>query len=328
MENSEPIYKDKIVFLDSFTLNPGDIDWAELKRCPGLVCYDRTRPEEVLERIGDARIVITNKTRLNEAHFSQLPHLELICVAATGFDVVDIVAARKHGITVCNCAGYSTNAVAQMVVAHLLEVTNHVGHYTREVCEEKAWTSSADFCYWNAPLMELEGLKVAILGFGNIGKAVADRLRPFGVQLFTVSSKSAQQLPADVRKLSVEEAFATCDVVSLNCPLNPSNAQFVNEALLAKSKPGLILINTARGGLIDEAAVAHALVQGRLKAYCCDVLASEPAKADNPLLQAPNVFMTPHIAWASPAARRRIITILANNIAAYLSGSPIGVVNL
>ena len=327
MEMSEPIYKEKIVFLDSYTLNPGDIDWAELKGCPGMVCYDRTRPEEVLERIGDARIVITNKTRLNEAHFSKLPNLELICVAATGYDVVDIAAARQHGITVCNCAGYSTHAVAQMVVAHLLEVTNHVGHYTREVCQEKRWAASTDFCYWNAPLMELEGLKVAVVGYGHIGQAVVERLRPFGVRLFTVSSKSAEELPADVQKITVEEAFSTCDVVSLNCPLHPGNAQFVNADLLSKANHDLILINTARGGLIDEAAVSAALSKGMLKAYCCDVLASEPAKADNPLLQAPHVYMTPHIAWASPAARRRIISLLATNIAAYLNGAPVSVVN-
>ena len=327
MEVSDIIYDGKIVFLDSFTLNPGDIDWAELKGCPGLVCYGRTAPEEVLERIGDARIVITNKTKLNESHFFKLPNLEFVCVAATGYDVVDIVAARQHGITVCNCAGYSTNAVAQMVVAHLLEVTNHVGHYTREVCQEKLWTKSADFCYWNAPLIELEGLKVAIVGFGSIGKAVSERLRPFGVELYTVSSKNQEQLPEDIRKIGLEEAFSSCDIVSLNCPLNPKNAHFVNENLLSKSKEGLILINTARGGLIDEAAVAKALSKGVLKAYCCDVLASEPAKADNPLLEAPNVYMTPHIAWASPAARRRIIKILATNIKSYLSGSPVGVVN-
>ena len=327
MDISNVIYDGTIVFLDSFTLNPGDLDWGELKQCPNLVCYDRTAPEEVLGRIGDARIVITNKTRLTADMFEQLPRLELVCVAATGYDVVDVVAAREHGITVCNCAGYSTNAVAQMVMSHLLEVTNHVGHYTNEVCNEHRWTKSPDFCYWNAPLMELEGAKAAIVGFGNIGRAVSERLRPFGVDLYTVSSKSAEQLPSDVKKLSIEKAFATCDIISLNCPLNADNAGFVNADLLSKAREGIILINTGRGGLINETDVAEALISGKLKAYCCDVLAKEPASADNPLLSAPNVYMTPHIAWASPDARRRIIHILAENIKAYLSGSPIGVVN-
>lgn len=327
MKETAMIYEGKVVFLDSFTLNPGDLDWGELKGCPGMVCYDRTAPEEVVERIGDARVVITNKTRITEAVMQQLPQLQLICVAATGYDVVDVAAASRRGITVCNCAGYSTQAVAQMAVAHLLEVTNHVGHYTREVCGERKWTQSADFCYWNAPLLELEGLKVAIVGWGNIGQAVAARLRPFGVQLYAVSSKSADQLPADVRKLTVEEAFAQCDVVSLNCPLHAGNAGFVNAELLAQTREGLILINTARGGLIDEAAVAAALSTGRLRAYCCDVLAKEPAAADNPLLSAPHVFMTPHIAWASPGARQRIIRILADNIRSYWAGQPQNVVN-
>lgn len=327
MDSSKVIYDGAIVFLDSYTLNPGDLDWGELKQCPGLVCYDRTAPEEVVERVETARIVITNKTRLTEEIFAQLPQLELVCVAATGYDVVDIAAARRRGITVCNCAGYSTNAVAQMVMAHLLEVTNHVGHYTREVCEENKWVKSPDFCFWNAPLMELEGAKAAIVGFGNIGRAVSERLRPFGVELFAVSSKSSSQLPADVKKLTIDEAFATCDIISLNCPLNADNAGFVNATLLEKAREGIILINTGRGGLINETDVAAALRKGKLKAYCCDVLAKEPAQADNPLLTAPNVYMTPHIAWASPAARRRIIHILSENIKAYLSGSPIGVVN-
>lgn len=328
MEQNNVVYEGKMVFLDSYTLNPGDIDWADLKRCPGLVCYDRTAPGEVVERIGDARIVITNKTRLTEEVFAQLPQLELVCVAATGYDVVDTAAARRHGITVCNCAGYSTQAVAQMVVAHLLEVTNHVGHYTQAVCGAGKWTASPDFCFWDAPLLELEGLSVCIVGMGHIGRAVADRLRPFGVRLFAVSSQPAEALPSDVTKLTVAEAFARCEVVSLNCPLSSSNAAFVNERLLSGARQGLILVNTARGGLVDEAAVAAALSSGRLGAYCCDVLAQEPASADNPLLKAPNVYMTPHIAWASPNARRRIIRILVRNIEAYLQGRPESVVNL
>lgn len=321
------IYTGKIVFLDAYTLNPGDLDWAELKQFPGLMTYERTLPADVVERIGDARIVITNKTVLTEKEFAQLPNLELICVAATGYDVVDVAAARRYGITVCNCAGYSTGAVAQAVVAHLLEVTNQVGHYTRAVVQGKQWAKSADFCYWDLPLTELDGKKLAVVGFGNIGKAVTDRLRPFGMRLFAVTSKSKVELPVDVEKIGLEEAFACCDVVSLHCPLTVDNQQLVGDRLLEKARKGLVLINTARGGLIDDEAVARALASGRLGAYCCDVLSVEPAPVEHPLLKAERVFITPHIAWAAREARCRIIRILSDNIMAYLKGMPRSVVN-
>lgn len=317
----------KIVYLDCHTVNPGDLDWGELTELGELQCYDRTAPDEIIPRIGDAEVVITNKVPLTEATFTACPRLRLVCVSATGYDVVDIQAARAHGIPVCNCAGYSTQAVAQTVVAHLLEVCNQVGHYSRTICEEGEWTGSRDFCYWNRPIIELSGLRVAIVGLGNIGQAVADRLRPFGVRLCAVTSKSADQLPADIRKVTLDEAFTQCDVVSLNCPLTPENRAMVDARRLASVNPGLILINTARGGLIDEQAVADALTAGRLRAYCCDVLSHEPALADNPLLTAPRVYITPHIAWAAPGARRRIIDILIRNIKAYLDGHPTGVVN-
>ena len=317
----------KIVYLDCYTVNPGDLDWGGLATLGELTCYERTAPEEILPRIGDAPIVINNKVHLTEEIFSACPTLRLVCVSATGYDVVDVKAARRHGITVCNCAGYSTKAVAQTVTAHLLEVCNQVGHYTHTICHEGEWTDSRDFCYWNRPIIELEGLKAAIVGFGNIGRAVADRLHAFDVHLFAVTSKPQEQLPDYVTKISTEEAFAQCDVVSLNCPLTPENAGFVNAALLAKSNPHLILINTARGGLIDEKAVATALHDGKLRAYCCDVLSHEPALADNPLLSAPHVYITPHIAWAAPGARRRIIEIMTANIRGFLAGNPINVVS-
>ena len=318
---------EKIVYLDCYTVNPGDLDWDELANIGQLVCHERTETADVVSRIGDARIVITNKVHLGEETFTACPHLKLICVAATGYDVVDVKAARSHGITVCNCAGYSTKAVGQAVVAHLLEVCNQVGSYTRSICHEGEWTGSQDFCYWKHPIIELDGLKVAIVGFGNIGQAVADRLRPFGVRLHAVTSKPQEALPTDVQRISLEEAFATCDAVSLNCPLDDRNRGFVNDELLHRCNPNLILINTARGGLINEAAVAHALTDNRLRAYCCDVLSHEPALADNPLLTAPRVYITPHIAWAAPGARRRIIEILTQNIRGYLAGTPCGVVN-
>ena len=234
--------------------------------------------------------------------------------------------ARSRNIPVCNCAGYSTRAVAQMVMAHILEVTNSVGSYSPR-CHEGGWSRSADFCMNEYPQIELVGRKAAIVGFGNIGRAVSDVMRPFGLQLHAVTSKPQEALPADVQRISLEEAFATCDAVSLNCPLDDRNRGFVNDELLHRCNPNLILINTARGGLINEAAVAHALTDNRLRAYCCDVLSHEPALADNPLLTAPRVYITPHIAWAAPGARRRIIEILTQNIRGYLAGTPCGVVN-
>jgi glycerate dehydrogenase len=317
----------KIVYLDCRTVNPGDLSWDGLDQLGEWECYERTALENVVERIGDAEVVITNKVRMDESIFSQCPNLKLICVSATGYDVIDVVAAKKYGILVCNCAGYSTNAVAQMVVAHLLEVTNQVGHYSRRITEEGEWVASRDFCYWNKPIIELQGLKVAIIGWGNIGEAVAERLLPFGVKLFAVTSRPQEDLLPSVEKITIEQAFQECDVVSLNCPLTPKNAGFVNAELLQKSNPNLIIINTARGGLINEEDVAWALHEGKLMAYCTDVLTKEPARADNPLLKAPRVFITPHIAWAAPGARRRIIQILKENILAYQAGRPTSVVN-
>lgn len=245
----------QITFLDGYTLNPGDISWERFEALGAFTVFDRTRPEEVLERASDADVLIVNKTHLQEEHFAALPKLRLVCVAAAGYDALDVQAARRHGIPVCNAAGYGNAAVAQMAVAHLLNVTNQVGKYAR-LCQEGYWAKSKDFCCWTQKLTELSCKRVAIVGFGNIGRTLAGMLRPFGVRLFAVSRKSREELPADVEKLSLEEAFETCDVVSLNCPLTADNLEFVNAALLAKARPGLILINTARGRLVREADVA------------------------------------------------------------------------
>lgn len=315
-----------IVFLDAHTLNPGDISWEAFEELGHFTAYDRTRKDEIIERAAGADILIVNKTPLQAAHFDALPQLKLVCVAATGYDVVDVEAARLHGIPVCNAANYGSRAVAQMVAALLLEVTNRVGHYA-QANREGFWSSSSDFCCWNFPLTELTEKRMAIVGFGHIGQCVADLMRSFGVRLAAVSSKSREDLPADVEKLTLEEAFATCDIVSLNCPLTSDNAGFVNRALLEKARPGLILINTARGKLINEPDVAEALRNGRLGAYCCDVLSKEPPTPDNPILSAPNAYVTPHIAWATAEARQRIIRIIVDNIQAYLAGKPANVVN-
>ncbi len=315
-----------ITFLDSFSVNPGDLTWDLLTAEGNLKTFDRTAPEDVIERSLDADVIITNKVKLDRTHFRQLPNLKLICVAATGYDPIDTKAARDCGITVCNCPNYSTEAVAQMVLALLLEATNHVGFYA-DANHKGYWSSSPDFCRWEQPIMELSGKKFAVVGFGHIGQATTRILRTLGAKLYAVTSKAQKALPADVEKIALAEAFKTCDIVSLHCPSTPENAQFVNEALLDQANPNLILINTARGKLVDEAAVAKALMENKLKAYCCDVMTQEPPAADNPLLAAPNTYITPHIAWATLEARGRILDILAHNIRSFFEGTPVNVVN-
>ncbi len=319
-------HRPRIVFLDGQTINTGDLSWEIFEQMGDFTVYDRTESAHVVERAASADIILLNKTPLQREHFAKLPGLRMVCVAATGYDVVDIAAARAHGIPVCNCAGYGTRAVAQMVVAHLLEVTNRVGHYA-EANRRGFWCKSRDFCCWDEPLMELENRRAAIVGFGNIGQAVAGMLRPFGVKLCAVTSKRPADLPVDVQKITLEEAFSACDIVSLNCPLTPDNTAFVNDGLLKNANPRLILINTARGKLVDEEAIACALRENRLGAYCADVLSQEPPSTDNPLLTAPRCYITPHIAWATADARQRILDIIAGNIRAFMAGKPVNVVN-
>lgn len=316
----------KIIFLDGYTINPGDLSWDLLDCCGDLTVYDRTAPHEVMERAVDADILIVNKTPLTREHFEALPNLKLVCVAATGYDKIDIAAARQHGIHVCNCAGYSSQAVAQMAVALILEVADSVGNYSWRN-REGDWSRSADFCYTTKPRLELAGKTLGIVGFGNIGEAIARIMQAMGMHIVAVSSKSADQLPQNVTKVSLAEAFAQCDIISLNCPLNAENKEFVNASLLAKSNPNLILVNTARGGLINEKDVANALHNNQLLAYCADVMTQEPPAPDNELLLAPRTFITPHIAWNTPEARQRILHILNDNIESFKTGKPKNVVN-
>lgn len=315
-----------ITFLDGYTINPGDLTWEPLEQLGTLTVYNRTAPEEVVARATGADVVIVNKTVLTADDFAALPQLRLVCVAATGYDRIDCKAARAHGVTVCNCAGYSSRSVAQMVASLILEVADSVGRYAA-INGEGEWARQEDFCYTVKPRLELVGKRMAIVGFGNIGSTVADVMRPFGLELFAVSSKDASLLPSDVRKLTMEEAFASCDIVSLNCPLNADNKGFVNAQLLAQSNPHLILVNTARGGLVNEADVAEALKEGRLGAYCTDVLTQEPPQPDCPILGAPRAYVTPHIAWNTPESRCRIMAILVDNIRAFMAGTPKSVVN-
>lgn len=315
-----------ITFLDSFTLNPGDLSWEPLQALGTFREFDRTRPEDVLERAAGAEILIVNKVPLGEREFSALKNLRLVCVAATGYDVVDTQAARRHGIAVTNCANYSTGAVAQMVMAHILEVTNRVGYYAARN-RDGFWTEAEDFCCWTSPLTELAGKRLAIVGYGNIGQAVGRLAAAFGMEVSAVTSKAAGQLPPEVQKVELAEAFRTSDFVSLNCPLTKENAGFVNAALLAEARPGLVVVNTARGGLVDEEAVASALRSGRLAAYCADVLSKEPPRKDNPLMGLHKAYITPHIAWATREARARIIRILVENIRSFAAGRPQNLVN-
>ncbi len=316
----------KISFLDGYTINPGDLTWKTLEACGELTIYDRTAPADIIKNARDADVVIVNKVVLTDEHFAALPQLKLVCVAATGYDRIDTAAARKRGITVCNCAGYSSRSVAQIVTSLLLEVADSVGSYTLRN-HEGDWCRSVDFCYTIKPRFELVDKRMAIVGFGNIGQSVATIMQALGLKVFAVTGRPQSDLPAGIEKIDLQKAFSTCDIVSLNCPLNASNKEFVNAELLAKSNPNLILINTARGGLINEDDVATALRTGQLRAYCTDALTQEPPHPNNPIINAPNTYITPHIGWNTPEARQRILAIIADNIRAYEAGTPKSVVN-
>lgn len=316
----------KMVFLDSYALNPGDLSWAPLEAHGELQTYDRTPSELIVERAKGAEVIVLNKKYMTEEIFAQLPALRLILVSATGYDTIDIEAARRHGVTVCNVPAYSTLAVAQHTLALILEHCNQVGHYAH-LNRNGYWAASRDFCLWDKNIVELTGKRVSLIGFGNIGQKVAQLLQVLEAEVCVVTSKSQEELPTGVRKITLEEAFATSHFVSLHCPLTPQNKGFVNAELLALARPDLVLINTARGGLIDDNAVAQALHDERLACYACDVLSQEPPSADHPILHAPRAYVTPHVAWASSDARGRIVQIMADNLAAFIAGKPQNVVS-
>ena len=313
----------KIVILDGFTANPGDLSWAELEALGQVTVYERTLPSETVARAAEADMVLTNKVVVSREVMDQLPHLKYIGVLATGYNVVDIEAAHQRGIIVTNVPAYSTESVAQMVFAHLLTVTNRTEHYAQENRQGR-WSRNADFCYWDFSHMELAGKTFGIVGLGNIGRRVAEIALAFGMKVKAVSSKTT--LPAGIEKVSLEALLATADVLSLHCPLTDSTRHLINADTLAKMKSSAILINTGRGPLIDDQAVADALAEGRLAAFCADVLTQEPPQADNPLLKQPNAFITPHIAWASKEARVRLIQVATSNVRAFLSDTPQNVV--
>ena len=309
----------RIVILDGHTANPGDLSWEALEQLGEVTAYDRTSPDKTAERAAGADIVLTNKVVISREVIDRLPQLKYIGVLATGYNVVDIEAAHERGIVVTNVPAYSTESVAQMVFAHLLTVTNRTEHYAT-ANREGRWTRCEDFCYWDSPLMELAGKTFGIVGLGNIGRRVAEIALAFGMRVKALTSKDT--LPAGIEKTPLAELLATADVLSLHCPLTASTRHLINRATLAQMKPTAILINTGRGPLVDDQAVADALADGRLAAFCADVLTTEPPQADNPLLKQPNAFITPHIAWATQEARSRLIQVATDNVRSFLSGKP------
>ena len=306
----------KIVVLDGYGLNPGDLSWSGMEALGELTVYDRTSPAELLERSEGAEVLITNKTLITAENMAELPNLKYIGVLATGYNVVDIDAAKARGIVVTNIPAYSTNSVAQMVFAHVLNITQHVGHYADENAKGR-WASNADFCYWDTNLVELDGKKMGIVGLGNIGKATARIALAFGMEVLAYTSKEQKDLPLGVKKVTLDELFAESDVLSLHCPLTPDTKEMVNAERLRMMKQNAILINTGRGPLVNEQDLADALNEGRIAGAGLDVLSVEPALANNPLLSAKNCFITPHIAWATKEARTRLMDIAVNNLKSY-----------
>ena len=315
----------KIVILDGYTANPGDRSWKGLEALGELTVYDRTKADETVARAVNADIVLTNKVIINREVIAKLPRLKYVGVLATGYNVVDIEAAHERGIIVTNVPAYSTESVAQMVFAHLLTVTNRTEHYAI-LNRQGRWSMNPDFCYWDTEMTELAGKTFGIVGLGNIGSRVALIALAFGMKVKALTSKTADALPAGIEKASLEELLATSDVVSLHCPLTDSTRRMVNGETLRLMKPTAILINTGRGPLVDDQAIAEALEEGRLAAFCADVLTEEPPKADHPLLKQPNAFITPHIAWATKEARSRLIQVATDNVRSFLSGKAINVV--
>jgi len=317
----------KIVILDGYTINPGDNPWAPVAALGECTVHDRTPAELVVERARDAEIILTSKVKLTEAVMAQLPQLRYISLLATGYNNVDVAAASRRGIPVSNVPAYSTESVAQTAFALMLELTTRVGLHDAAV-RAGEWVRCPDHSFWKSSIVELDGLTMGIVGYGTIGRAVARIASAFGMKVIA----HAPRIPADpgptpVRFVPLEELFATSDVVSLNCPQTPENAGFVNTRLLSAMKSTAFLINVARGGLVNEADLADALNRGVIAGAGLDVVAHEPMLADNPLLTAANCIFTPHIAWASLAARKRLMNIVAGNIAAFQAGVPVNVVN-
>lgn len=316
----------KIVVLDGYGVNPGDLSWETLEALGDVEVYPRTAPEDVFDRCFNAEIILTNKVVINKQILVSLPRLKYIGVLATGYNVVDVDTASDLDIIVTNIPAYSTDSVVQMTFAHILTMTNRVEHYTQQNRNGR-WSNNPDFVYWDTPLIELAGKTMGIVGLGNIGMKVAQLARCFGMEVYAFTSKASSLLPEGIQKTTFEGLLSVSDILSLHCPLNRSTREIINASSLAKMKEGALLINTGRGPLVNEADVAEALRSGHLGGYGADVMCQEPPAEDNPLFSAPNAYITPHIAWATFEARKRLIAIAVGNVKAFIDGNPVNVVN-
>jgi len=315
-----------IVVLDGYTLNPGDLTWKNLESLGPCTVYDRSAPEEVVPRTKDAEIILTNKTVLSSDTIKQLPKLKYIGILATGYNIVDIEAARDIDIPVTNVPTYSTQSVAQIVFAHLLNLAHHAAHHAQTVRSGR-WTCSPDFCYWDTPLIELAGLTMGTIGFGKIGQATAKLALAFGMNVIFYDIAKPSSIPQGCKPAKMDDIFRTSDVISLHCPLTSDTEKIINTERLKLMKKTAFLINTSRGPLVDEQALADALNNDRIAGAALDVLSEEPPGENNPLLTARNCFITPHIAWATYAARKRLLQVAVDNVASFLAGKLQNVVN-
>ncbi|MBM4761332.1 D-2-hydroxyacid dehydrogenase [Bacillus sp. B15-48] len=310
----------KIVVLDGYTLNPGDLSWQDLEKIATCEIYDRTPPSEVINRIGDADIVITNKTPLTDEIFDACPSIRYIGVLATGYNVVDVEAAKKRNIAVTNIPMYGTDSVAQFTFALLLEVCHHVAAHDKAV-KQGRWKESGDFCFWDYPLIELSGKKMGIIGFGRIGQAVAKIANAFGMEVLAYNRSGNKSVESEqIKFVGLDELFTQSDVISLHCPLFPETEGMINADTLKKMKKSAILLNTSRGALIVEQDLADALNNDEISGAAVDVVSVEPISEENPLLHAKNCIITPHIAWAPIEARSRLLNIAIDNLEAFLNG--------
>lgn len=316
----------KIVVLDGYGLNPGDLSWEALESLGDVDIYDRTAPEDVIDRCFDAEIVLTNKVVFNQKILVSLPRLRYIGVLATGYNVVDVDAAVNLDIIVTNIPAYSTDSVVQNTFAHILAMANRVEHYT---CQNRKgrWSACPDFVYWDTPLIELAGKTLGIVGLGAIGMRVAILARCFGMEVYAYTSKASSDLPEGIQKTTFEGLLSVSDILSLHCPLNHSTREIINASSIARMKRGALLVNTGRGPLVNEKDVADALHSGQLGGYGADVMCQEPPAADNPLFSAPNAYITPHVGWATYEARQRLMAIATGNVKAFIDGKPVNVVN-
>lgn len=315
----------KIVDLDAYCVNPGDLSWKDIEALGTFVKYDRTKQEDVVNRAKDADAILINKINVTDEVMAALPKLKYIGELATGYNNIDIQAAQRRGITVTNIPAYSTDSVAQIVFAHILNVVNSVGHYSVET-RKGVWSHNPDFCYWDTPLVELAGKTIGIVGLGHIGMKVAQIAHCFGMFVSALTSKEATALPSWIRKVTLTGLLSSSDIVTLHCPLTSDNRHMIDAEALELMHTNAILVNTGRGPLVDEQAVADALEGNRLRAYCADVMGDEPPKADNPLLKCEHAYITPHIAWATFEARQRLMKIAADNLSGFINGNPVNVV--